>query len=98
MKIPQYLYSSIEDLQRFVALLVQQMQADLSDNGWQVPQLSQTNIDRIVSGGFTFPAFLPVMRPGTLWFNTDIKKLQFITNQAIPSTLTDATYETVTSV
>lgn len=100
MKVPQYLYATNEELQRFLSLLVQQMQSDLSDNGWQVPVLSQEQIDMITSS-----VFLPVMRRGTLWFNTDEMpngKLQFITEQAIPHGMPGgpltATYETITSV
>lgn len=100
MKIPQYLYSaSYEDLQRYMALLIQQMQSDLSDNGWQVPQLTAAQIVN-VTRGIPIPNvasfFQPVLRPGTLWFNTDISKLQFITVQAVPN-ISNATIETITS-
>jgi hypothetical protein len=98
MKIPQWIYTAnIEEQQRFMALLVQQMQADLSDNGWQFPQLNNAMV-----GAITDSAFLPVMRVGTSWINTDTGKLQFISVQAIPAGLpggpVDATVETITSV
>lgn len=103
MRVPQYLYADNEEMQRVVALLLQQCQSDLSDNGWQVPQLSANDVIRITSGGVNplIPAFLPVMRGGTLWFNTNLKKLQFITDKAIPDGQIggplDAVIETVTS-
>ena len=92
MNIPQYIYSTeYIDLQRFMALLLQQMQSDLSDNGWQVPQLSNAEV-AIVTG----QTFQPIMRPGTMWFNTDLAKMQFITVQAVLNT-SAATIETITS-
>lgn len=83
MIVPQYIYGGIEDLQRYFALLIQQCQSDLSNNGWQVPPLTNAEVAVITSS-----TFQPVMRPGTLWFNPDEApdgKLQFITVQAIPA-------------
>jgi len=98
LNVPQYLYGDNLDIQRYMALLVQQIQSDLSDNGWQVPELTQTEVDFVTNS-----TFLPVMRPGTLWFNSSEApngKLQFITIQAIPAAFggpVNATYETIMS-
>lgn len=99
MIVPQYIYGSNDDLQRYFALLLQNMQSDLSNNGWQVPELSASNVTEITSS-----TFQPVMRPGTLWFNRDEApdgKLQFITVQAIPAGQVggpaNATIETIMS-
>lgn len=99
MNIPQYLYGENEDLQRYFALLVQQLQAGLSNNGWTIPQLNGTQVT-LVTGA----AFVPVLPPGTIWFNSSKPpngKLQFITIQAIPASLPGgpvaATIETITS-
>ena len=97
MMVPQYIYSTdYDDLQRYMALLVQQMQASLSDNGWTIPQQSNATI-AIITNGTVVPYFEPVMPAGTIWFNTNLKKLQFITDKAIPGT-SNAVIETVTSV
>lgn len=97
MKVPQYIYSvNYDDLQRYLALFIQQCQADLSENGWQIPVLTNAQRDIIIDS-----TFMPVMRFGTLWANSDIGKLQFITAQAIPDGLpggpANATYETIMS-
>lgn len=97
MKVPQWIYTaSLEELQRYMALLVQQMQSDLSDNGWQPPQLNNAMVAAIADS-----TFQPVMRVGTNWVNTDINKLQFITVKAIPAGLpggpANASIETITS-
>lgn len=97
MKIPQWIYTaSVEEQQRYMALLVQQMQSDLSDNGWQPPQLNNAMVAAI-----TDSTFQPVMRVGTNWMNTQIGKLQFISVQAIPAGQpggpANATVETIMS-
>lgn len=95
MKIPQYLYGSNEDLQRYFALLVQQLQIGLSDNGWQLPQLTTAQRNKIING-LVQPFFQPVLPPGTLWYNSSVNKLEFITASAVPN-ISNATFETVTS-
>ncbi len=99
MIVPQFIYGDINELQRYFALLVQQMQIALSDDGFTIPNLTQTEVNEIVDPGFD-----PVMPRGTLWFNVDEApngKLQFITIQAIPDGFPGgpltATYETITS-
>lgn len=92
MQIPQYLYGKNEELQRYFELLVQILQGGLSDNGFTIPQQSAANIALIKSYLFN-----PIMPPGTIWFNTDINKLEFITTSAIPATSTNAVTETITS-
>jgi hypothetical protein len=92
MNVPQYLYGDIVELQRYISLLTQAMQSDLSDNGWQAPQLSTANVMVITDATFT-----PVMRAGTFWFNTDLMKMQFITVKADPTGPTNASIETITS-
>jgi hypothetical protein len=92
MKLPQYLYGDNDDIQRYFALLLQILSLGLSDNGWTIPQQSASNIGIITNWAFT-----PVMPAGTIWFNTDINKLEFITVPANPSTTTNATTETITS-
>jgi len=99
MNIPQYLYSTTEEQQRYFALLVQQMQMALSDNGFQIPELTAAEVAIVTNS-----VFLPVLRPGTLWFNSNEApngKLQFITIQAIPAGQpggpANATIETVMS-
>jgi len=103
MKVPQYIYGTNDELQRYFALLLQQMQVALSDNGWTVPSLIQLQVDQLISGGVgPLAAFSPVMPAGTQWFNATIKKMQFITDQAIPPNQIggplDAIIETITSV
>src|SRR5277367_4407167 len=96
MNIPQYLYSTIEELQRYMALLVQALQTNLSNNGFILPPLTAAQVTMVTSS-----TFLPVMPPSTQWFNSTIGKMQFITVQAIPSGLpggpANATIETITS-
>jgi hypothetical protein len=92
MNVPQYLYGTNEDIQRYFALLIQAIQKDLSNNGFVLPPQSAANVTVIT--GFTFQ---PVLEPGTQWFNSTLKKMQFITNAAVPATATNATIETITS-
>lgn len=96
MNVPQFIYGSNDDLQRYFALLVQYMQVNLSNNGFVLPPHTNAQVTDITNS-----AFLPVLPPGTQWFNSDLKKMQFITDQAIPASLpggpANATIETVTS-
>jgi hypothetical protein len=95
MNVPQYLYGSNDELQRYFALLVQAMQGALSNNGWTVPQLTATEVTKVTNGTIK-PYFSPVMPMFTLWGNTTIGKLQFITVPAVPG-VSNATIETITS-
>ena len=71
MKIPQFLYSTTDDHQRYLALLVQALQGGLSDSGWTVPQLTAAQVVT-VTNGTVVPYFNPVMPAGTIWFNTNV--------------------------
>ena len=57
--------------------LIQTMQSALSDNGWTVPNATTAQIA-------TLKTLMPV---GTIWFNTDVAKLQVLT-VSIPLTAT----------
>ena len=100
MNVPQYLYGTNDDIQRYFALLVQAMQLALSDNGWTIPNLTAAQVALVISS-----TFLPVMPIGTIWLNKSLAapngKLQFITVQAIPAGQpggpANATIETITS-
>lgn len=93
MDIPSYLYGTNDELQRFFELLVRQLQNGLGQNGFTVSPLSAANVTTVTSYLYT-----PVLPPGTMWFNSTLNKMQFITVAAVPSTLTNATIETITSV
>lgn len=95
MNIPQYIYGSNDELQRYFALLIQAMQGALSNNGWTIPPLTNAQVT-IITNGTIFPYFDPVMPEFTIWGNTTIGKLQFITIPAVPG-ISNATIETITS-
>lgn len=99
MIIPQYIYGSNEELQRYFALLIQQMQLALSNNGWTVPQLTTAQIARVTQGISVpgVPYFQPVLPVGTIWFNTSIGKLQVLVTAAVPE-VSNGVIETITSV
>ena len=92
MIVPQYIYGSNEELQRYFALLVQAMQTALSDNGWTVPKQSTANIATIIDKNT-----LPVMPVGTIWYDTTLNKLKVLTTAAVPGVSNGVT-ETITSV
>lgn len=91
MNVPQYIYGSNDDLQRYFALLVQAMQAALSDNGWTVPQQPTANITTLISKNT-----LPVLPVGTIWYDTTLNKLKVLTAAAVPGVSNGVT-ETITS-
>lgn len=91
MKVPQYIYGSNEELQRYFALLIQAAQTDLSDNGWVVPQQTTANIATIINKDT-----LPVMPVGTIWYDTTLNKLKVLTVAAVPG-VSNGTTETITS-
>lgn len=98
MKVPQWLYASTDEMQRVLALLMQQMQTNLSDNGWCVPQLTSTEITN-VTRGIAAPGlvpFEPVMPVGTIWYDTTINKLKVLTTAAVIG-VSNGIVETVTS-
>jgi hypothetical protein len=79
-----------EDYQR---QLNQALLESLSNNGWTLPILSNALVAIVTS--YTFPRVMPF---GTLWANSTVGKLQFISVPANPATTTNATIETITSV
>lgn len=98
MKIPQFIYGDNVELQRFFALLLQQMQTSLSDNGWCVPQLTTTEITN-VTRGIAAPGlvpFEPVMPVGTIWYDTTLNKLKVLTTAAVIGA-SNGIVETITS-
>ncbi len=96
MKVPQYIYGTIQELQRYFALAIQAMQSALSDNGWTIPQQTNATISIIINGTVV-PYFEPVMPAGTIWFNTDVGKLQVLVTAAVPGT-SNGVVQTITSV
>lgn len=99
MNIPQFIYGANDDLQRYFALLVQQLQMGLTNQGWTLPVLTQTQVTEVINGTVV-PYFSPVMPIGTIWFNSSSAspngKIQVITVAAVPGT-SNAVIETVTS-
>lgn len=93
MQIPQYLYGTNEDLQRYFELLIRTLSNGLGDNGFTIPPLTAAQVATVTN--FNFRPILPF---GIQWFNSTLKKMQFITNQADPATNTNATIETIASV
>lgn len=73
MRIPQYIYGSAEEMQRYFALLINECNNNLSDNGWVVPSITNNQLTiqpvRDQNGNpTTLSAFMP---DGTLWYVTD---------------------------
>ena len=79
MDLPTYVQS--ESQENYNEELNQTLRDNLSDNGWQVPTLSTANI----------LAIAPSMLIGTIWFNTNLNKLQVkVGNPAVIETVTSA--------
>ena len=91
MKVPQYLYGSNEELQRYFALLVQSIQSSLSDNGWAVPQQPTANITTLIAMNT-----LPVLPVGTIWYDITVNKLKVLTTAAVLG-ISNGVTETITS-
>jgi hypothetical protein len=92
MKIQSYLYVDNESLQRYLELLIRTLQAGLSDNGWTVPAQPTSTINTLVSKNY-----VPVLPNGTIWFDTDVKKLKVLVTAAVAG-ISNGIVETVTSV
>jgi hypothetical protein len=92
MNIPQYIYGSTEELQRYFALLVQALQVNLGGAGFVLPPQTTTSV-----GLITLATSVPVLQVGTMWFNTTTGKMQFISVAANPAGPTNATVQTITS-
>ena len=89
MNIPQYLAGPFQESYQQLLNLV--LSEGIGDNGFQITPLAGATILSI-----TGMNFLPVLQEGTTFYNTTIKKLQFITNSAVPG-ISNATLETVIS-
>lgn len=85
MDIPTYIKNANQE--NYHELFNQIMRGGLSNNGWTVPQLTTVQINLIKDD-------MPI---GTLWFNTDLAKLQVKTagtlNPPVPTVI-----ETIQSV
>ena len=80
LDIPTYLISQGQE--QFIEALTQTLREGVSDNGFIIPSVTTAQISLVA----------PEMAVGTLWFNTDLKKLQVMTD------LTGPVIETITSV
>jgi len=96
MDLPTFLQGENEELQNFFELMFSTLRQGLSDAGWTIPQLTTAQITAIATPP-TIPndAYTDYMPNGTIWFNTDLAKLQVQT--AVVLTV-GATIETITSV
>lgn len=93
MQIPLYQYSTdFKNSQVFFERLIQVMQGALSDIGWTSPNQSTANITAL-----TLESAAPVLPVGTIWFNTDLSKLQVLVTAAVPGA-SNGIVETVTSM
>ena len=92
MIIPQYIYGTIDQLQRYFALLVQALQVNLGGAGFVLPPQTNTSVSAII-----LATSVPVLQVGTQWFNSDLGKMQFISVAANPAGPTNATVQTITS-
>jgi hypothetical protein len=94
MDLPTFLQGDIEELQNFFELMFETLRAGLSNAGWTVPQLTTAQITAI-SQPPDLNDSTQYMPNGTIWFNTDLAKLQVQTAIVLG---VGATIETVTSV
>ena len=92
MDLQSYNYATQDEQQRYLELLVRQLQEGLGDYGFTITRATSANITV-----FTGMNFQPVLPEGTTWFDSTIKKLRFIATQAVPG-VSNAVVETVTSV
>ena len=94
MEVIPYLYSDeFKEQQLFFSIMFQNIQNALSDNGWTIPQLTTAQINVLINPpDLNDPNFY--MPNGTIWFNTDLAKLQFQTSVVLG---VGATIETITS-
>lgn len=95
MNVIPYLYSeNFAEQQLFFDSLAQAVLSALSDNGWTVPQLTTAQITAITIP-YSISDINAYMPNGTIWYNTDLNKLQVQTAIVLG---TGATVETITSV
>ena len=88
MDIPSYLV--YQGQEQFIQLLTQTLQYGVSNNGFIIPSQSTANITALAN---MVPTVVPV---GTIWFDTDVKKLKVMTAAPI-APATPAVVETITS-
>lgn len=87
MKIPTYIKQ--HDQEYYNQELNQTLNENFSDNGWTgPPSLTTAQITALIAGPPALP-FASVNNPPTLWYNSDLDKLQFLGAAAV---------QTVTSV
>jgi hypothetical protein len=94
MDLPTFLAGDIEELQNFFELMFETLRTGLSNAGWTVPQLTTAQITAIATPP-NLNDSTQYMPNGTIWFNTDLAKLQVQTAIVLG---VGATVETVTSV
>lgn len=82
MDIPTYLIRQGQE--QFIEALAQTLRQGVSDNGFIIPSLTTAQITLVA----------PSMEIGTLWFNTNLKKLQVMTDIILGVPV----IETITSV
>ena len=82
MDIPTYLINQGQE--QFIEALTQTLRQGVSDNGFNIPNLTTAQIALVA----------PDMAVGTLWFNSDLKKLQVMTDIVLGVPV----IETITSV
>lgn len=90
MNIPSYLEMADQSL--YNEELSQTLQQGVSDNGFTIPVLTtnQITVQPAIALDGTIGTLATIMPVGTVWFNSDIAKLQV--KVALPSTI-----ETITS-
>lgn len=92
MELQSYNYATQEEQQRYLELLVRQLQAGLGKTGYTITPATSSEINTFINRNYT-----PILPVGTMWFDSTISKLKVIVTQAIPG-VADATVEIVTSV
>ena len=97
MDLPTYVKA--DNQENFIQALTQTLREGVSDNGFQIPMLTQ---DQITETANQYP---PLFTAGSLWFCTDLKKLVVMTAAPMfanpppnpPVPITPAVLEEVTS-
>lgn len=94
MEVIPYLYSEdFAEQQYYFTVMFQNIFNALSDNGWTIPQLTTAQIAALTNPpDLNNPEFY--LPNGTIWFNTNLAKLQFQTSVVLG---VGATIETITS-
>ena len=82
MNLPQYLYGSNDELHRYFALLVQQLQSTFTSYAWSQPEITSAEVATIINGT-VLPYFTPVLPVGSFWYNTTLGVIQVIVQAAV---------------